>query len=70
MSPCTLNHKHIKRRDIRNIIRKAKKIRTITTQHQMKDIEYSVLHARMIHGSFKNFSDSRKTKESKNQDLS
>lgn len=64
----SLNHKHIKHRDIRNIIRKAKKIRTITTQHQMKDIEYRVLHARMIHGSFKNFSDSRKTKESKNQD--
>ena len=64
----SLNHKHIKHRDIRNIIRKAKKIRTITTQYQMKDIEYRVLHARMIHGSFKNFSDSRKTKESKNQD--
>ena len=64
----SLNHKHIKRRDIRNIIRKAKKIRTITTQYQMKDIEYRVLHARMIHGSFKNFSDSRKTRESKNQD--
>ena len=64
----SLNHKHIKCRDIRNIIRKAKKIRTITTQHQMKDIEYRVLHARMIHGSFKNFSDSRKTNEPKKQD--